>query len=487
MPSPSIDNVVLQHIFERFDTGHYTYLSSEPYGSGHINDTFRIETTCNTTTNTTNTPSSSSLSSSSASQSQRYNNNNNNNNNNKKKKYYILQRINHDIFTRPWEVMDNIHRITQHLSTKIKARGGDVSRETLTLIPVKKNETTTTGTNTGSTGNNNSNDDDDDDDNHHKNNKNNTNNCPPSSSCWFTIVDGNYWRMYNFITDARTYEIGESSSSNNNNKNNKKNNSMNHIKEAAAAFARFQRDVADLPLPKLYETIPGFGNTILRFQQFQQSIKINYQSRTKDCQEEINFCLTREKEITTTFTKLVFLLEETKQEQEEQQEQEQQQIPILRYAHYDTKINNVLIDNKTGYGICVIDLDTVMPGLVLYDFGDCVRATTALAGEDEQNLKKVGFCMDKFKVVTEGYISVAYEFLTPMELHHLAFAARLVTFTIGLRFLTDHLAGDIYFKVQRKGQNLDRARTQFKIVSDMEQQYDAMKAVVDQCIKKVKD
>jgi hypothetical protein len=138
-----------------------------------------------------------------------------------------------------------------------------------------------------------------------------------------------------------------------------------------------------------------------------------------------------------------------------------------------------LFDIHTGKGICVIDLDTVMPGLAIYDFGDAVRAAAALAAEDERDLSKVGFSMDKFALLTEGYLSVAKEFLTEVEVDHLAFSARLVSFTIGLRFLADHLMGDTYFKIQREGQNLDRCRTQFKTVKDMEEQFDEMKAVVN--------
>ena len=150
-----------------------------------------------------------------------------------------------------------------------------------------------------------------------------------------------------------------------------------------------------------------------------------------------------------------------------------------RIIHFDCKINNVLIDNKSGRGLCVIDLDTVMPGIAIYDFGDAVRAATALAAEDERDLTRVGFSLAKFEQLTDGYFSVAAKFLNDAEIDHLAFAARIVTMTIGLRFLADHLAGDKYFKTQRKGQNLDRCRTQFKTVEEMEKRYDEMKAIVE--------
>ena len=389
----------LQSIFERFDTGQdVTFVSAHAYGSGHINDTFRVATKLSSAR-------CDGASDAAASNTERY---------------YILQRINHEIFTRPVQVMDNIRRITQHLSKKIQVRGGDPLRETLTLLPIRNDDDSVT------------NDD---------------------ASNWFTIVDGNYWRLYNFISEARTYEIGEGSDDNNG--------GQDHVREAAAAFARFQRDVADIPPPRLHETIPRFGDTSFRFQQFEQALADDIKGRAKGCRKEVEYALARKSDASTLTDMLV-----------------NGQISE-RIAHYDTKINNVLIDNETRRGLCVIDLDTVMPGLAIYDFGDAVRAATALAAEDEADLTKVGFSMEKYKLLADGYLSVAKEFLTGTEIDNLAFAARMVTFTVGLRFLSDHLSGDIYFKTQRDGQNLDRAKTQFKTVADMEKRFDEMKSVVD--------
>lgn len=376
IPHPTND---FQAIFDRFDTGGKVFSSADAYGSGHINDTVRVRTTDGT--------------------------------------LFILQRINHDIFTRPVEVMANIKRVTEHLARKISERGGDPSRETLTLIKAKKEG------------------------------------CSDAAS--FVVVNGNYWRLYNFISDAKSYEIGEDAPCNSNN------NARDYIYEAAAAFARFQRDMADLPPPRLHETIPQFGDTAFRFQQFEQALEADVMGRADGCRPEIEFAKARK----TDASKLGDMLREG-------------EIPE-RVVHFDTKINNVLIDNDSGRGLCVIDLDTTMPGLASYDFGDAVRAATALAAEDERNLSLVGFSMEKFEQLTHGYMSVAANFLTDTEIDHLAFAARMVTMTIGLRFLADHLAGDIYFKTQRKGQNLDRCRTQFKTVAEMEKQYDEMKAVVE--------
>jgi hypothetical protein len=382
--SSSPDN--LKSIFGRFQHIDGTVISVGKFGSGHINDTYKIcvlsrrdeknQETC-----------------------------------------YILQRINHDVFTRPVQVMENITRVTRHLAQKIRAGGGDASRETLTLVPTNKK---------------------DDEEEH------------------FFVQDNqkNYWRLYDFISGATAFEIGEIP-------NKDASGTTDPFFEAAAAFARFQRDMADLPPPRLHETIPGFGDTELRFGQFQESLQKDAKGRAAECQAEIQFCLSREQDTSV----LPNLLKEGR-------------IPE-RTTHYDTKINNVLVDDETGRGLCVIDLDTVMPGLAIYDFGDCVRAATALAAEDETDLSKVGFSMETFQLLADGYLSVAKEFLTPIEVDHLAFTAQMVTFTIGLRFLTDHLGGDVYFKTGRENHNLDRARTQFKMVAEMEAEMDKMNAIVE--------
>ena len=150
-----------------------------------------------------------------------------------------------------------------------------------------------------------------------------------------------------------------------------------------------------------------------------------------------------------------------------------------RVTHNDTKFNNVMIDDETGDGVCVIDLDTVMPGLVLYDFGDLVRSGTNPAAEDERDIAKV--CMDLaiFDRVAQGYLDAARGFLTPMEVDYLPFSAKLMTFENGMRFLTDHLNGDVYFRIHRENHNLDRCRTQFKMVADMEEKHDQMMRIVD--------
>ena len=150
-----------------------------------------------------------------------------------------------------------------------------------------------------------------------------------------------------------------------------------------------------------------------------------------------------------------------------------------RVTHNDTKFNNVMLDDATGAGVCVIDLDTVMPGLALYDFGDMVRTATSPTKEDERDLARVTMQFPMFEALVRGYLAAAAEFITPAEKQHLAFAGKLITFEIGLRFLSDFLAGDIYFKAHRNGHNLDRCRTQFKLVESIEQQETKMKKLVE--------
>jgi len=162
---------------------------------------------------------------------------------------------------------------------------------------------------------------------------------------------------------------------------------------------------------------------------------------------------------------------------------EKGQLP-LRVTHNDTKLNNVMIDNATGEGICVIDLDTVMPGLSLYDFGDSIRFGASTAPEDEKDLSKVWMDLNLYENYTKGFLEEAGDSLTRTELEYLAFSAKLMTYECGIRFLTDYLQGDTYFKIQRPEHNLDRTRTQFKLVADMEKKLDEMKKIVDECMRR---
>jgi aminoglycoside phosphotransferase (APT) family kinase protein len=259
--------------------------------------------------------------------------------------------------------------------------------------------------------------------------------------------DGNYWRAYLFIEKARTYDVVESGE---------------QAFQAARAFGQFQQMLADLPAPGLQYTIPNFRHTPKRFAALEKAIQADTAGRASLAKPEIDFALAR-KSITGV------LLDANLPE---------------RVTHNDTKFNNVMLDDATGEGICVIDLDTVMPGLALYDFGDMVRSTTSPATEDERNLSKVTMQLPMFEALVRGYLSTAGSCLTDSEKQLLVFSGKLVTFEIGIRFLTDFLEGDVYFKVHRDGHNLDRCRTQFKLIESIERQESVMNDLVARILPK---
>jgi aminoglycoside phosphotransferase (APT) family kinase protein len=227
--------------------------------------------------------------------------------------------------------------------------------------------------------------------------------------------------------------------------------------QAAHAFGCFQQQLASLPSPRLHETIPDFHHTPKRFAALQQAIAADAKGRAKLAQPEIDFALAHE-----SITGVLL----------------QASLPE-RITHNDTKFNNVLLDDATGESLCVVDLDTVMPGLVLYDFGDMVRTTTSPAAEDEQDLSKVIMQFPLFEALVRGYLSAAGEFLSEAEKKFLAFSGKLITFEVGIRFLADYLAGDTYFKIHREGHNLDRCRTQFKLVESIELEEEKMNRLVE--------
>jgi hypothetical protein len=340
------------------------FLEAAPYGSGHINDTYRaVFDQAGTTTR------------------------------------YILQRINHNIFKNPVALMENIQRVTEHLARKVVGEP-DFSRRVLTLVPTR------------------------------------------DGGGYHRDEQGNYWRTYLFIEKARTYDAVESAE---------------QAFKAAKAFGQFQKLLADLPAPRLHDTIPDFHHTPKRFATLEKVIEADVPNRAKLAQAEIKFALCHKA--------ICSVLLDAK-------------LPE-RVTHNDTKFNNVMLDDATGEGICVIDLDTVMPGLAAYDFGDMVRTTTSSAKEDERDLSKVTMQFPMFEALARGYLSSAGEFLTPPEKKFLPFSGKLITFEIGIRFLTDYLAGDVYIKVHRDGHNLDRCRTQFKLVESIEQQEAAMNQLVE--------
>lgn len=266
-----------------------------------------------------------------------------------------------------------------------------------------------------------------------------------TGSPYYQSASGNYWRIYLFIEKARTYdEIG----------------SIPQAFQAAQAFGVFQRDLADLPGRRLAETIPGFHDTRGRFEALRTAASKDVANRKKEVEKELDFAWHRESMV----DRLLNLARDGA-------------LPE-RVTHNDTKINNIMLDDQTGEGICVIDLDTVMPGLSLYDFGDMVRTASSPAAEDERDLSKVGVRLAIFQALTQGFAEGAGSILTGAEWENLAFSGQLMTFEVGMRFLTDYLAGDVYFKTKRPGHNLDRCRTQFQLVKCLEEAGPQMEQIV---------
>ena len=231
--------------------------------------------------------------------------------------------------------------------------------------------------------------------------------------------------------------------------------------QSAVGFGTFQQLLTDFPAAKLHETIPNFHNTPDRYRALLETLERDSMHRAAQVQPEIEFALARQAEMATIQNALTA-----------------GELP-LRVTHNDTKLNNVLLDAKTRKALCVIDLDTVMPGSSLYDFGDSIRFGAATAAEDEKDLSKMEMSLDRFRVFTRGYVR-ACPGLTAKELELLPMGAKNMTMECGVRFLTDYLDGDHYFAVHRDGQNLDRARTQFKLVADMEKKWDEMRKIVEE-------
>jgi hypothetical protein len=218
--------------------------------------------------------------------------------------------------------------------------------------------------------------------------------------------------------------------------------------------------LADLPSPPLHETIPDFHHTPKRFAAFREAVEADPLGRAAECREEIEYCMGLESRTGIVSDALA-----------------SGEIPN-RVTHNDTKINNVLFDEATGEGICVIDLDTVMPGSALYDFGDMVRTSAGHFEENEKDLSKVFVDLDRFECLVRGYLDAGRDFLTKREIDLLCFSGVLLTFECGIRFLGDYLKGDVYFKIHHPEENLDRARTQFELVRSIYEHEDAMQGIV---------
>ena len=254
------------------------------------------------------------------------------------------------------------------------------------------------------------------------------------------------WRVYDFVEGTICLQLPETDED---------------FYQSAVGFGTFQQLLTDFPAAKLHETIPNFHNTPDRYRALLETLERDPMHRAAQVQPEIEFALARQAEMSAIQNALTA-----------------GELP-LRVTHNDTKLNNVLLDAATRQALCVIDLDTVMPGSSLYDFGDSIRFGAATAAEDEKDLSKMEMSLDRFRVFTRGYVR-ACPGLTAKELELLPMGAKTMTMECGVRFLTDYLDGDHYFAVHRDGQNLDRARTQFKLVADMEKKWDEMRKIVEE-------
>lgn len=266
---------------------------------------------------------------------------------------------------------------------------------------------------------------------------------------FFKDSKGNYWRSIKFISNTITYDVLESA---------------NDFYKFGKAFGKFQNMLSEYKAEDLYESIPNFHNTKERFNIFLNAIKNNKANRLENVREEVNFILERKNDTSVLIDMY-----------------ERGELP-LRVTHNDTKISNILMDEKTKEGICVIDLDTIMPGLSLYDFGDAIRSGATHALEDEKDLSKVYIDLEFFEAFTKGFLEGTNSTLTENEISMLPMGAKVITLEQGIRFLTDYLDGDVYYKTNYEDQNLDRTRTQLKLVRDIELKWDKLKCIVDKYV-----
>ena len=324
-------------------------------------------------------------------------------------KKYTLQKVNLHVFKDPVLLMNNIVSVTDYCKNYLRENNEDVDRGTLSVIRTIE-------------GNN-----------------------------FYETDDGECYRMYNYITNARTFDKSV-------------NDEMFY--NVGSAFGHFVRMLDKYPIDELKETIPDFHNSKKRFFSFIKDVREDRVQRVNEVLEEINFIVDRR----DTFNVIVDMLED--------------KIIPYRVTHNDTKINNVLIDEVTGKAICVIDLDTVMPGSALYDFGDAIRSGAAATFEDDTNMSNIGINIEYFRSFTKAYLKETGDILTEKELEYLVFSCRLLTLELSMRFLNDYINGDVYFKINYDKHNLDRARNQIQLVKEMELHYNEMLSIVEECLSK---
>ena len=323
---------------------------------------------------------------------------------------YTHQRINQNVFTRPNEVMENILRVTEHIREKNRAAGEtECSRRTLTVVPSRDGKP------------------------------------------WVRDSEGGWWRTYCFVENAHSRESISS---------------PDEARFLGASIGRFQKQLSDLPPPRLHDTIPDFHNMEKRYLRFYDALEKDAHGRAKNAADEIDFM----KENEERGAVLIRALREGK-------------IPE-RICHNDTKINNILVDDTNSDALCVIDLDTVMPGTSLFDVGDLIRTVTTNAAEDERDLSRVKVDTLFYEALLDGYLCEAMEFLCAEELALLAEAGRNITQIMALRFLTDYLEGDHYYHTSRPEQNIDRCRSQCALIRSMDMQWETIQSLVEKIIKK---
>ena len=268
---------------------------------------------------------------------------------------------------------------------------------------------------------------------------------PRNGEPYYTDSANGAWRVYPFVEDTICYQTAETPAL---------------FAASGRAFGRFQRLLQGYPAQTLHETIPHFHDTEDRLAKLKAALAADKLGRAAECRPELDFVLSREADCSVALQAL------------------RDGVLPLRVTHNDTKLNNVLMDRDSGEGLCIIDLDTVMPGLSINDFGDSIRFGANHSAEDEKDLSKVNLDVSLFEAYTQAFLEGAGGTLTAAEIDHLPWGAKLMTFECGIRFLTDYLEGDVYFHTTRDGQNLDRCRTQFKLVSDMEAHWDELAEIV---------
>lgn len=315
---------------------------------------------------------------------------------------YLLQAINKNVFPNGAELVNNIYKITSFLKTKT-----DDKRAVITLIPTK------------------------------------------DGKYYHLDGEGVYWRMSDYLDDVVCLERFDT---------------LEEFYECAYGFGNFQRMLSDFPVDTLYETIPNFHNTPLRFERFMEVVEKDPLGRAEEVMDEIEFFISEK-----NFYSVLF------------DANKDGSLPI-RVTHNDTKTNNVMLDKDTRKAVRVIDLDTVMPGFSVNDFGDAIRFGANTAAEDERDLSKVSLDLELFDVYTKGFLKGCAGGLTETEIMLLPEGAKMMTVECGMRFLTDYLEGDVYFKTKYPGHNLDRARTQIELVRDINRKWQAMKDIVKKYI-----